>query len=57
MGLPEVQQPRPGTVWRVPVAANTGGGPNNDPNAAYTGYDLVLSITRASKVPPDPYGG
>jgi hypothetical protein len=40
--------------------ANSGTGPANNPagaNAAYVSYDLGLSITRASTVPPDPYAG
>ena len=40
--------------------ANSGTGPANNPagaNAAFVGYDLVLSVTRASTIPPDPYGG
>jgi hypothetical protein len=40
--------------------ANSGLGPANNPagaNAAYVSYDLVLSITRSSTVPPNPYAG
>jgi hypothetical protein len=39
--------------------ANSGMGPANNPagaNAAYVSYDLMLSVTRSSTIPPDPYG-
>jgi hypothetical protein len=32
-------------------------GPPNGPNGTFISYDLVVSVTRASTIPPDPYGG